>query len=50
MSNDVLCLVGSILLAVIIKSRPPIFEKKIENEKNNEKFKGNFQLYREIQV
>ena len=29
---------------VTIKIRPPIFRKKIENDKNTENFKGNFRL------
>ena len=38
------------LQAVIIKPRPPICQKTIENRKKYVNFKGNFGLYREIQV
>ena len=38
------------LLAVIIKPRPPIFRKKIENKRNIVNFKGKLRLYREIQL
>ena len=45
---SVLCMFR-LVQGVRVKIRPPIFRKKIENDKKNEKFKGNFRLYREIQ-